>query len=90
VTISAKPAAVPVILTAAEWTYGAQTVIVNGVSADETTQLIQPMPSAASQVAYIEAGILCTSQAADSLTFTAHAVPTDDLTVYIVVQEVAA
>lgn len=83
------PRAVPVTLTAAGWTGGAQTVAVTGVSADETAQLIQPVPSAAGRAAYIEAGILCTGQAADSLTFTADAAPTEDLTVYVVVQEVA-
>lgn len=67
-----------------------QTVTVPGVLADETKQLIQPMPAIASQSAYIAAGIMCTGQAADSLTFSCQTVPTEDLTVYIVIQEVSA
>ena len=89
-TIHAKPKSVPVTLTAAGWSDNAQTVTVSGVLADETAQLIQPMPSAASQAAYIEAGILCTGQAANSLTFTAETAPTANLTVYVVLTEVTA
>lgn len=84
-----KPTSTSVILTASGWENGVQTVTVNGVSADETSQLIQPVPSTASQAAYMAAGILCTGQAADNLTFTADTVPTVDLTVYVVIQEVA-
>ena len=86
-----KPKAIPVTLTAAGWdsTDLTQTVTVSGVLADEAKQMIQPVPAMASQAAYIEAGILCTSQAADSLTFTAKAAPTEDLTVYVTIQEVA-
>lgn len=87
---ASKPKAVPVTLTAAGWTDGAQTVAVSGVLADETAQLIQPIPSAASQAAYIEAGILCTGQAADSLTFSCETVPTEDIALYVMLQEVTA
>ena len=58
--------------------------------ADETKQLITPTPALASQAAYYDAVILCTGQAADKLTFTAKKVPTDDLTVYVTIQEVGA
>lgn len=85
-----KPTSMTVTLPASGWVDGIQTVRVAGVSADEAAQLIQPMPSVDSQAAYIEAGILCTGQAADSLTFTAGTVPTEDLTVYVVIQEVSA
>lgn len=84
-----KPKATPVILTAAGWSNNTQTAAVAGVSADETAQLIQPVPSTASQEAYIEAGIRCTGQAANSLTFAAETAPTEDVTVYVVIQEVA-
>lgn len=84
-----KPKAHPVTLSAAGWTDNAQTVTASGVLADETAQLIQLMPTVTSQTAYIEAGILCVSQAADSLTFTATTAPTEDLTVYVTITEVA-
>lgn len=85
-----KPKSVQVILTASGWDSSAktQTVSVNGVMADETAQFITPTPSSASQAAYYEAGILCTGQAENSLTFTAATLPTSDLTVYVVIQEV--
>ena len=85
-----KPKSVSVTLPASAWSSNAQAVTVNGVLADETKQLIQPMPAMASQTAYYEAGILCTGQAANQLTFTCKTVPTADLTVYVVIQEVSA
>ena len=82
---------VSVTLAAASWdsTAKTQTVPVTGVKASETAQMITPTPALASQTAYYDAGILCTGQAADSLTFTADTIPTADLTVYVVIQEVS-
>lgn len=88
VNAKAKPKSVSVTLSASGWASNAKTVTVSGVLADETKQLIQPMPAVASQSAYIEAGIICTAQAADQLTFTCSTVPTADLQVYVVIQEV--
>lgn len=85
---SKAPKYVSVTLPSTGWAGNSQTVTVQGVEADETAQLIQPMPAVASQSAYIEAGILCTAQAADQLTFTCSTVPTADLQVYVVIQEV--
>ena len=79
-----------ITLTTSGWSSNTQTVTVSGVSADETAQLIMPVPALASQTAYYEAGILVTGQAANSLTFTCQTVPTADLTVYVVMQEVSA
>ena len=76
-----------VTLLASGWdaTAKTQTVAAAGVLADETKQLIQPSPAAASMTAYYDAGIMCTGQAANSLTFTAKVVPTSDLTVYVAI-----
>ena len=87
---ASKPKSVTVTLTASGWVDGVQTVSISGVLADETSQLIQPVPALTSQAAYIESGILCTGQAENSLTFTATTAPTDDLTVYVVITEVTA
>lgn len=84
------PKSIQITLSTSGWSNNAQTVTVSGVSAAETAQLIQPMPAMASQSAYYAAGILCTNQAANSLTFTCQNVPTEDLTVYVVMQEVGA
>lgn len=81
-----KPLARTITLTAAGWSSNTQTVTVSGVSATETAQLITPTPAIASQSAYYEAGIMCTGQAANSLTFTCQTVPTSNLTVYVVIQ----
>lgn len=77
-----------VTLTTSAWSSNTQTVTVQGVSATETDQLIQPVPALASQSAYYAAGVLCTGQAANSLTFTCTETPTENLTVYVAIQEV--
>ena len=86
----AKPSIVQITLMASAWNgeNKTQTVTVSGVSADENAQLITPTPAIASQTAYYESSILCTGQAVDSLTFTCKTVPAEDLTVYVVIQEV--
>lgn len=90
--IGAAPAlkCVHVTLSAAGWHNFSQTAATPGVLEDETKQLITPTPSMASQDAYHNAGIRCTAQAADELIFTAKNVPTNDLTVYVTIQEVGA
>ena len=84
------PKAHKVTLPASGWSRNTQTVTVSGVLADETKQLIQPMPAVASQQAYMTAGIYCSGQAANSLTFTCSEVPTDDISLYVVITEVRA
>lgn len=81
-----KPLARTITLTAAGWSSNTQTVTVSGVVASETAQLITPTPAIASQSAYYEAGIMCTNQGTNSLTFTCQTVPTSNLTVYVVIQ----
>ena len=88
-----KPKYKQITLLASAWADNAQTVTAQGVLADETKQLIQPMPATATtgnQEAYVAAGIMCTAQAADSLTFTCSTVPTVDIIMYITITEVAA
>lgn len=83
---SKSPTSVAITLSSSSWSSNTQTVTVSGVSATETEQLITPTPAIASQSAYYEAGIMCTGQAANSLTFTCQTVPTSNLTVYVVIQ----
>lgn len=82
------PIRVTISLVSTGWSNNTQTVTVNGVSATETEQIIFPVPAISSQEAYFEAGIMCTGQAANSLTFTCEETPTTNLTVYVVIQEV--
>lgn len=83
-----KPKYKQVTLLASAWADNAQTVTVNGVLADETKQLIQPMPAVASQNAYISAGVICSGQAANQLSFTCSTTPTEDISLYVVLTEV--
>ena len=85
----AFPKSTVITLTAAGWNgSNQQTVTVSGVLADEAAQLIIPVPAMASLSAYQAAGILCTAQATNSLTFTCTTKPTADITVYITIQDV--
>lgn len=90
--VTIKPKCVTVTLSFSGWdsTAKTQTAAVSGVLTDETKQLITPTPAIASQTAYYNAGIRCTGQSANSLTFTAKTIPTADLTVYVTIQEVGA
>ena len=88
--VATKPPYVTVTLSASGWSGNSQTVPVNGVVTDETKQLIQPMPAVASQASYMSAGIYCSGQAADSLTFTCAEIPTNDIAIYVVITEVGA
>ena len=85
-----KPKAHKATLTVAGWdsTAKTQTVNVADVLADETKQLILPMPTSVSMTAYTEAGIMCTGQAAGKLTFTADTVPTETIEVYVTISDV--
>lgn len=86
--VASGPKAVTITLASGSWSSNTQTVTVNGILADETKQLIQVNPASASRTAYISAGIICSGQAANSLTFTCTTTPTSDLTVYVTYQEV--
>nr|DAW17165.1 MAG TPA: nucleoid-associated protein [Caudoviricetes sp.] len=84
------PTACKVKLTVAGWNSSAKTqsVTIDGVSADEASQLLLPMPTAASKSAYDEAGIQMTGQAANRVTFTCDTVPTATIEVWVVIQSV--
>lgn len=87
-----KPKRVSVTLTASDWDTNkkTQTVTVMGVSADESAQVIQPIPALASRDGYNTFGIRAISQAKNSITFIAGIIPASDLNVYIVITEVTA
>lgn len=68
-------------LVVADWSSNTQTVTVSGVKAGSVV-FVSPAPASASD--YASAGILCTAQAADSLTFTATTTPSVAIVVNIV------
>lgn len=68
-------------LAVADWSSNTQTITVSGVKADSVV-FVSPAPASASD--YASAGILCTAQATDSLTFTCTTTPTSAITVNVV------
>lgn len=87
--VALKPKATFITLASSAWSNNTQTITVQGILADESKQLIQPMPAMASQNAYAAAGIACTLQETDSLTFKCQTVPTENITVFVTVQGVS-
>ena len=88
---SERPKAAQVTLTAAGWDSSTkkQTVTVPGVLADTSKQVIWVTQTTEAAIdAYLEAGIVPVAQAANAVTLRADTVPTADITVNIVVQEV--
>ena len=87
---ASPPTACKVKLTVAGWNSSTKTqsVTISGVSADEASQLLLPMPTAASKSSYDDAGIQMTGQAANSVTFTCDTVPTAAIEVWVVIQSV--
>lgn len=86
-----KPTAVSVTLTTAGWNSSTkkQTVTVPGVLADTSKQVIWVTQTTEAAIdAYLEAGIVPVAQAANAVTLRADTVPTANITVNIVVQEV--
>lgn len=83
------PYSVPVTLALSGWQNNTQTVTVSGILADESAQLIQPVPYVSSRAAYNAAGIEATAQGANSLTFTCTTVPSVSLSVYVVITPLA-
>lgn len=70
-----------ITLTSAGWSSNTQTVNVTGMTA---TGVVMVSPDPSNQSAYTSAGIICTAQATDSLTFTCTSTPSADLTVNVV------
>lgn len=90
---SERPKATQVTLTAAGWNASTkkQTVTVSGVLADTSKQVIWvTFASETALDAYMDAGIVPVAQGANTVTFRADKIPTADITVNIVVQEVGA
>lgn len=90
---SERPKATQVTLTAAGWDSGTkkQTVTVSGVLADTSKQVIWvAFASEAALDAYMDAGIVPVAQGANTVTFRADKVPTADISVTVLMQEVSA
>ena len=75
------PATMPT-LAVADWSSNTQTITVTGVTSSNVV-LVGPAPASAQD--YADAGILCTAQGTDSLTFTATTTPTNAITLSVVI-----
>ena len=80
-----KPKPITITLPASGWSNNQQTVAATGVTADNA---VTPSPAPASWEAAGAAGVRCTAQGADSLTFACSETPTEDLTYNVLIQEV--
>ena len=78
----ATVSSVSVSLTVANWSNNSQTVSVTGVTASNNV-IVSPAP--ASIDAYVAAGIKCTAQGTNSLTFTCTTTPTVAISVNVLV-----
>lgn len=79
--VATVPATTP-SLVVADWSSNTQTITVTGVTASNVV-LVSPAPSSASD--YASAGIICTAQGTDSLTFTCDTVPTNAIDLSVVI-----
>lgn len=70
------------VLTVSGWTDNSQTITVSGVT---TTNTVIVSPAPLSQTAYSSAGIICTSQSSNSLTFICDTTPETSITVNILI-----
>ena len=91
--IAAAPVLSTAVLGVAKW-IGAeapftQTITVPGVAADVNTQAIWPVPQPGYASAWGTAGIECTGQDVNSLTFTCESAPENDIPIFIVIMEAA-
>lgn len=83
-----KPVLKTITLSSTGWSGTTQIVEVPGILQDETAQKITVAASRSSRSAYDTAGVQCTDQGLDSLTFTAMSVPSEDLMVLVTIEEV--
>ena len=83
-----KPMLRTATLTTSGWSSNSQTVTVNGVVADTNAQIIYVSPAnKASATAWGEAGVFCSAQAANSLTFVCDSTPSANISVNISIEE---
>lgn len=88
---AAKPLLRTATLTTSGWSGNSQTVTVSGVVADSSAQLIYVSPAnKASATAWGEAGVFCSAQGANSLTFVCDSTPSANIAVNISIQAVQA
>ena len=78
------------IITVSDWDTNTKlaTIAVEGVLADEDKQLITVVPKFENREDYINAGIYCYRQAENQLSFKCEVIPTSDLYIYVILENV--
>lgn len=85
---AAKPLIRSATLSASGWSNNSQTVTVSGVVADTSAQVIYVSPAnQASAKAWGSAGVFCSAQGENSLTFVCDSAPSENISVNISIQE---
>ena len=85
------PSCATVTLTTSGWSSNTQTVTVSGVVADTNAQAIDMSPvSKIDADNWAQAGVWCTAQGINTLTFTCAEVPSANINVNVKIQEVGA
>lgn len=88
---AAKPLLRTAMLITSGWSSNSQTVTVSEVVASSSAQLIYVSPAnKASATAWGAAGVFCSAQGANSLTFVCDSTPTENISVNISIQEAQA
>ena len=75
-------------LSTANWSNNTQSISVDGVNADESTQLITIVPDSSSAAAYRSCEVYAMEQNQNELVFACSTIPQKALAVYITIQEV--
>ncbi len=78
---------IDVVLPVSAWKDNRMTVLIPGVSTDEVSQLVVPIPALESQKEYVASKIIASVEAENSIIFSAETLPTNDLTLYIAIFE---
>ena len=78
------------ILTKSGWSSSKiQSLTIEGISADETKQIITIIPSKEQIVPFKKAGIYAYDQNINEISFICDTIPSDDLTIFIEVEEIS-
>ena len=77
------------VLTVSSWDPASktQTITCNGILADVTKQLIIIIPNSSSFDEYTNNAIICKAQGENSLTFYCDNIPTNNINIYIIIQD---
>lgn len=89
VELTSKQSVVPVRIETNDWNENVAEVSVSGVIADDDAQMVQIVPKPASAEDFADAGVVCTTQANGSLSFSCTQTPEADIELYAVLTKIS-